>query len=132
MCGSGTFLIEAALMARGIAPGLARARNEGFACERWKDFDATAWAEVITEAKKRVLPRSPARIHGADAHAAARHKVRVVALEPLHSTSSDLMHPIFTDVDRPARAGTAEAKEITGAGECAAPFRCQAGLEPGV
>lgn len=71
MCGSGTFLIEAALMARGIAPGLARARNEGFACERWKDFDATAWAEVITEAKKRVLPRSPARIHGADAHAGA-------------------------------------------------------------
>ena len=35
-CGSGTFLIEAALMARGINPGIFR---KEFGFERWKDFD---------------------------------------------------------------------------------------------
>lgn len=37
MCGSGTFLIEAALIARNIAPGIYRS---GFAFERWLDYDA--------------------------------------------------------------------------------------------
>ena len=37
MCGSGTFLIEAALIAANIYPGIFR---RGFAFERWADFDA--------------------------------------------------------------------------------------------
>lgn len=36
MCGSGTFLIEAALIAANINPGIYR---NGFAFEHWKDFD---------------------------------------------------------------------------------------------
>ena len=36
-CGSGTFCIEAALIARGIAPGIYR---QGYAFEKWADFDA--------------------------------------------------------------------------------------------
>lgn len=36
MCGSGTFLIEAALIARNIAPGIYRT---SFAFEQWPDFD---------------------------------------------------------------------------------------------
>lgn len=36
MCGSGTFLIEAALIAKNIAPGIYR---KGFAFEHWLDFD---------------------------------------------------------------------------------------------
>lgn len=36
-CGSGTFLIEAALIARGINPGVFRKQ---FGFEKWKDFDA--------------------------------------------------------------------------------------------
>ncbi len=36
MCGSGTFLIEAAMIAAGIAPGVYR---KSFAFEQWKDFD---------------------------------------------------------------------------------------------
>lgn len=36
MCGSGTFLIEAALIAANINPGIYR---EGFAFEKWPDFD---------------------------------------------------------------------------------------------
>lgn len=36
MCGSGTFLVEAALIAANIAPGIYR---KGFAFEQWPDFD---------------------------------------------------------------------------------------------
>ncbi len=36
MCGSGTFLVEAALIAANIAPGIYR---KGFAFEQWEDFD---------------------------------------------------------------------------------------------
>ncbi len=36
MCGSGTFLVEAALLAANIAPGIFR---KGFAFEQWPDFD---------------------------------------------------------------------------------------------
>ena len=37
MCGSGTFLVEAALIASNTPPGIFR---KGFAFETWKDFDA--------------------------------------------------------------------------------------------
>lgn len=37
MCGSGTFLVEAALIAKNIAPGIYR---KEFAFEKWADFDA--------------------------------------------------------------------------------------------
>lgn len=42
MCGSGTFVIEAAEIALGLAPGRAR----GFGFETLASFDATAWAGV--------------------------------------------------------------------------------------
>lgn len=43
MCGSGTFLIEAALIARNIAPGIYRS---GFAFERWRDYDQALFEEI--------------------------------------------------------------------------------------
>lgn len=42
-CGSGTFCIEAALIARGIAPGIFR---QGYAFEKWPDFDAELFQQV--------------------------------------------------------------------------------------
>ena len=48
MCGSGTILIEAAMIARNIAPG--SFRNE-FGFERWIDFDAPLWESVKLKAK---------------------------------------------------------------------------------
>ncbi|MDX9846181.1 MAG: THUMP domain-containing protein [Tenuifilaceae bacterium] len=46
MCGSGTILIEAALMARGIAPGVFR-KHFGF--EDWLDFDKTTFEKVFND-----------------------------------------------------------------------------------
>ncbi|KAK9908246.1 hypothetical protein WJX75_004747 [Coccomyxa subellipsoidea] len=48
MCGSGTFLIEAALMATHSAPGLYRRR---WPFESWPDFDAAAWKRCVADAK---------------------------------------------------------------------------------
>ena len=46
MCGSGTLLIEAALIARNIAPGVFR---QAFAFEKWSDFDAELWSDIYND-----------------------------------------------------------------------------------
>jgi putative N6-adenine-specific DNA methylase len=48
MCGSGTILIEAALMALNIAPGLLR--DEWKHCT-WPDFDSDAWQQSVASAR---------------------------------------------------------------------------------
>lgn len=67
MCGSGTFPIEAALVAIDRAPGLGRR----FAFESWPDFDAAAWRELVSDAERRVRRTLPFPILGADAHPGA-------------------------------------------------------------
>ena len=46
MCGSGTFLIEAAMIARNIFPGVYR---NSFAVERWSDFDSELFDEIYND-----------------------------------------------------------------------------------
>ena len=46
MCGSGTLLIEAALIARNMAPGLFR---KEFAFEKWPDFDADLFDAIYND-----------------------------------------------------------------------------------
>lgn len=59
MCGSGTFVIEAAEMATGLVPG----RSRRFAFEQLASFDAAAWAKL----KAQVAPRPTAhRFFGSD------------------------------------------------------------------
>ena len=50
MCGSGTLLIEAALIAKNMAPGLFR--RKGFAFEKWADFDAEMLARIYNDDSK--------------------------------------------------------------------------------
>lgn len=47
MCGSGTLLIEAAMLAHNIAPGTYRQK---FGFENWKDFDADLFGDIAEEA----------------------------------------------------------------------------------
>lgn len=66
MCGSGTLLVEAALMALDIAPGLARWRY-GF--NNWKQHQAALWQQLrkeATERKEAGLLRGCAEIRGYD------------------------------------------------------------------
>jgi putative N6-adenine-specific DNA methylase len=46
MCGSGTLLIEAALIAMNIAPGIFR---DKYAFEKWDDFDAELFEKISTD-----------------------------------------------------------------------------------
>lgn len=52
MCGSGTLLVEAALMAADIAPGLLR--NQ-FAFEKWKKHQLKEWRDIKQDAEDRKL-----------------------------------------------------------------------------
>ena len=70
MCGSGTLVLEAALMAADIAPGLLR---DYFGFLRWRHHDAVAWQELRAEAQRRRaagLERLP-RLTGYDCAAGA-------------------------------------------------------------
>jgi putative N6-adenine-specific DNA methylase len=49
MCGSGTLLIEAALIARNMAPGLFR---KEYAFEKWPDFDADLFDQIYNDDSK--------------------------------------------------------------------------------
>jgi len=68
MCGSGTLLIEAALMAADVAPGLGR--GDGFAFTSWRQHDKPAWKALLDDAEQRhqngLHTFQPGRIHGYD------------------------------------------------------------------
>ena len=55
-CGSGTIPIEAALMAANIPPGLSRR----FAFMDWPHFESKLWNQLISDAKKKIIPQLPA------------------------------------------------------------------------
>ena len=62
MCGSGTLLIEAALIARNIAPGIYR---KGFAFEKWANFDADLFEDIYSDdSRERDFKH---KIYGSDA-----------------------------------------------------------------
>ncbi|MCM2264001.1 MAG: hypothetical protein NDI73_02300 [Desulfuromonadales bacterium] len=97
LCGTGTFLLEGALLAARHAPGLQRP----FAFMAWPGYRAGLWGQLCTEAQREERPL-PAAIAGGDADAGALAAARanlaragvegVVTLEhqPL---SSQPIHP---------------------------------------
>jgi putative N6-adenine-specific DNA methylase len=67
MCGSGTLLVEAALRARRLAPGLGR----HFAFETWPGTDGAEWKTRRARAEAEARPSAPAPIYGTDVNAGA-------------------------------------------------------------
>lgn len=67
MCGSGTIPIEAALIARRIAPGLHRR----FAFMGWPGYDSAAWDSILDHATASQLPATDGPIRGSDRDAGA-------------------------------------------------------------
>ena len=66
MCGSGTLLIEAAMMAANMAPGVKR---EKWGFESLEDFDAELWTEIKSEAAvqaRRGVKKVDAKFYGFD------------------------------------------------------------------
>lgn len=71
-CGSGTIAIEAALMARHIAPGLYRR----FTFQRWHSFDSPLWQRIWAEAKETPPPDVLPVIQASDRDAGAIQMAR--------------------------------------------------------
>jgi putative N6-adenine-specific DNA methylase len=61
-CGSGTIAIEAALIARRLAPG----RDRRFRFMDWPDFDAAVWQRVLDRARSEERPSAGIPIVGTD------------------------------------------------------------------
>lgn len=62
MCGTGTILIEAAMIARNIAPGV----NRRFASEEWDIIDGQLWLDARDEAFTHEDYEKEVRIYGSD------------------------------------------------------------------
>lgn len=86
MCGSGTFLIEAALIAANINPGLFR---KNFAFEKWRDFDAEIFERIYNDDSAERIPPCP--IVGADispkAIAIANRNIKSASVQKYITTS---------------------------------------------
>jgi len=102
MCGSGTLLIEAAMMAADYAPGLLR---EGFGFEHWTGHDAEAWQQVLDDAQMRrqkgLETMPPVRGHDADKHAIRKAIANI--------TRAGLQNHIHAETREIAQTGTLPA-----------------------
>lgn len=113
MCGSGTLLIEAALIATRRAPGLLalgawgehaakasarwdmRPKEHGWrpALVSWPDFDDALWSQVVEEALAAARMRAPTAIMGNDRHPGALSLAWVSCTMPPPSASMVFPYP---------------------------------------
>ena len=102
MCGSGTFLCEAALIALDRAPGLDRA----FGFEKLAMFDAAAWQQLKDDARARGRDSSDLEIYGSDRYGdtlkVARANLAALGLEERVA----LKQADVLDMPAPAASGT--------------------------
>ena len=97
-CGSGTFPIEAAMMAADMAPG----RNRSFLAEDWKNLiPRKCWYDAMTEADDRIRRNQKVDIQGYDIDGevlkAARENARLAEVDDMihfqQRAVADLSHP---------------------------------------
>jgi len=62
MCGSGTFLLEAAMVALDMAPGIKRS----FGFEKLKTYESDTWKKIKNQAASKVKPVTFQKIYGSD------------------------------------------------------------------
>jgi putative N6-adenine-specific DNA methylase len=94
MCGSGTFVIEAAEIAMGLFPG----RSRSFAFEQLATFDPARWAEMRKSGKTRT---APTHFIGSDRDAGAVRMATDNAARAGVAESTTFMNLNATDLTRP-------------------------------
>ena len=102
MCGSGTFLTEAAQMALNIAPG---SGGRGFGFQRLRNFRLETWKELLDAAQEAEKTAQPMQIYGSDispvaVRAALANLDRAGLLPAVELSSGDIL-----EIDAPAPAG---------------------------
>jgi len=101
MCGSGTFLIEAAMIALNKAPGLKR--NFGF--EHWKDFDSVLFENIKSEYQAQIKPLVFSHIYGSDEDLRAIRVTKGNLEEAGLKVAVELSRKSFNDIVAPAKEG---------------------------
>lgn len=92
MCGSGTIPIEAALIARNIAPGL----NRSFASEKWPMVKSEYWKKVKTEARKNIDLDTTVKIYGYDI---SKHAISIAKNNAIEAGVDDCIEFEVRDIN---------------------------------
>ena len=101
MCGSGTFLLEAATIALNIAPGIKRL----FGFEKLKNFESDTWKKIKNTALKQAQPATFQKIYGSDSD------LRAVRIARQNLTEAGLLEAVqlaqtnITEAIAPAESG---------------------------
>lgn len=101
MCGSGTFVLEAAMVALNRAPGMSR--NFGF--EKLKNYEADTWKKLKNTAQKAAKPVSFQQIYANDID------LRAVRVTKKNLAEADLLDAVtitqqpFAELTKPAETG---------------------------
>lgn len=101
MCGSGTFLLEAAQIALNIAPGAGRS----FAFEKLANFDKDRWDQVKEAATDRQKPGMPQPIFGSDLYGDVLATARANLSDAGFSELVTLKQANVLEVSAPASSG---------------------------
>jgi putative N6-adenine-specific DNA methylase len=101
MCGSGTFLIEAAQMSLNIQPGISRS----FAFEKLRNFDAAMWNSMRTTALAAQLRPAQLPLYGSDLYGDALKAARLNLQEAGLSQCVQLKQANILEISAPAEHG---------------------------
>ena len=101
MCGSGTFLLEAAMMALDIAPGLRR----DFGFEKLKNFESDTWKKIKNTALKNAKPVTFQKLYGSDSDLRAVRVAKQNLTEAGLNDAVQLAQTNITEVIPPADSG---------------------------
>jgi len=101
MCGSGTFLVEAAQIAAGIPPGAGR----GFAFQDLRAFQQELWESLRAPAPSPGSLASCGVIVGADSDPAAVAMARANCIEAGVAAQVQLLYGAFVEIDPPVPPG---------------------------
>tara|TARA_B110000003_G_scaffold48806_2_gene47441 strand:+ start:8511 stop:9653 length:1143 start_codon:yes stop_codon:yes gene_type:complete len=101
MCGSGTFLIEAAMIAVNQAPGLKR--NFGF--EHWSNFDPILLKKIKSEYQAQIKPLRFFHIYGSDEDLRAIRVTKSNLEEAGLKIAVELSCKTFNDIVAPSKEG---------------------------
>ena len=102
MCGSGTLLIEAYQIGRGIAPGLGRTH---YTFMNWRDYDETLWNTIKTEAQSEQND-TELNIHGSDINGIQINETMELLNDLNYQGSISLKQGNFTQLKAPYETGT--------------------------
>lgn len=101
MCGSGTFLLEAAMMALNIAPGLHRS----FGFEKLKNFESDTWKKIKNAAIKAVRPATFQKLYGSDMDLRAVRVTKQNLTEAGLLDTAQISQVNFTELVPPTEGG---------------------------